>query len=199
MSTGHGIGGPGPSAETFIKSQIREPRRRSPPRTRPALKRNVSGCSSILKSGDALGRAALHMTILSQRHRARVRTEQSAPRIFALVSCFLIMVAGAGFISRDFFQRQASTPADQYLGVVQLAPDQHGNCERFELNNKSAVLRATGSAPCQDITAAVPRRPKSELSLNPPASVSSATPAEPPLLGGTVGRMNGIRDHFKAR
>ena len=137
-----------------------------------------------------------------QRHRTQAGTRQSAFRIFVVALWSVLMVASGLLISRNFFQRsgsiRTSIPADSYLGVIQLAPDQHGRCEQFELDNKSAVLKAKGSAPCLDITATV-SRPNSGPSVAPPASGPSGSPPNSGPLGGSIGRMNGIGNHFKTR
>ena len=161
-----------------------------------ALKPAVSFANLYWREGCA--GAVLQMRTSLQNPRTRSRTGQSASRVVFVVACFLVMIATAWFISRRLFQvsapeaavARASVKADSYLGIIQLAPDQQGRCEQLEFDNQSAVLRSKGSGACLN-AAGTAVAPSSSLPLRPPNSPMSAP-------GGTVGRMKGIGDYFKA-
>ncbi len=105
----------------------------------------------------------------------RNRGQGSLPPAFFIVFLFLLMFAAEWLITnRNFFVPAAPEPANRYIGIVQLAPDQRGRCEQFELDNKAGWLRAKGYVRCDDI-------------------VSSVEPQN----GGPLGRLNGIVEHFK--
>jgi hypothetical protein len=107
------------------------------------------------------------------RHRRRYRPAETggvAPRVFATVSLLALMLASAWFARSQILAPVivpatapaaapvATIPAEFYLGLVQLAPDHDGRCERFEIDNRAAVLRWKGSFRCNDITATTTRR-----------------------------------------
>lgn len=117
------------------------------------------------------------MNATLQKHHPKSGTGQSAPRVLIIVSLFVLLFATEWLItSRNFFAPSAPEPADRYIGLVQLAPDQQGRCEQLELDNKAGLLRTKGFARCDDI-------------------VSSVEPSN----GGPLGRLNGIVEHFKSR
>jgi hypothetical protein len=58
---------------------------------------------------------------------------------------------------------------------VQLAPDERGQCERFEFDNQTGLIRPQGSREC---------------------NVSAPGPARSDGSGGPLG---GVRDYFRSR
>ena len=111
------------------------------------------------------------------RRGVQAKTGQSVPRIVAISAIFLAVLSTAWVVSRNFIGPHNAV--DRYRGFVRLAPDREGQCEQFELDNKTGLMWPKGSTPCgHDITTAVPAR--SEAS-------------------GSMGRLNGISDHFKSR
>jgi hypothetical protein len=120
-------------------------------------------------------------------HRRGVgaKTGQSAPRIVFLSAIFIAVLSTAWVVGHDLLA--PDTSVDRYHGMVRLAPDRQGQCEQFELDNKTGLMQPKGATPCgYDITTAVPAR--------------STGPGPGPGSGsGPMGRLNGISDHFKAR
>ena len=108
------------------------------------------------------------------RHRKRFRppeTQRLAPRVAATVSLLALTLATAWFARTQFFTPPvapaiapasspvAAAPREKYLGLVQLAPDDQGRCEQFEIDNRAGVLRSKGAVRCNDITAATGSAP----------------------------------------
>lgn len=107
------------------------------------------------------------------------KTGQSAPRIMLLSAIFIAVLSTAWVVGRDLLAPDGGV--DRYRGMVRLAPDRQGQCEQFELDNRTGLIQPKGAIPCgYDITTAVP-----------PRAGGSAS--------GTMGRLNGISDHFKPR
>lgn len=122
------------------------------------------------------------MSLGLQRQGIEAKTGQSTSRIVLLSAIFIAVLSTAWLVGRDLLAPDAAV--DHYRGMVRLAPDRQGQCEQFELDNKTGLMQPKGATPCgYDITTAVPARPAG----------SSGSPS------GTVGRLNGISDHFKAR
>jgi len=117
------------------------------------------------------------MTTIVRERGASARTGQSASRIAAISAIFVAILSTTWLIGRQILTPSAPIPADIYKGMVQLAPDHDGRCERFELDNRTGYMWPKGATPCGDITTAVP---------------TSST-------DGPLGRLNGIADHFKGR
>jgi hypothetical protein len=115
-----------------------------------------------------------------QRRGIEANTGQSAPRIILLSAIFIAVLSTAWVVGRDLLA--PDTSVDRYRGMVRLAPDRQGQCEQFELDNRTGLIQPKGAIPCgYDITTSVPAR-----------SAGSAS-------SGTMGRLNGISDHFKPR
>jgi len=115
------------------------------------------------------------------RRGIEATTGQSAPRIILLSAVFIAVLSTAWMVGRDLLA--PDTSGDRYRGMVRLAPDRQGQCEQFELDNRTGLIQPKGAIPCgYDITTAVPARS---------AGSGSAS--------STTGRLNGISDHFKAR
>jgi hypothetical protein len=111
------------------------------------------------------------------------KTGQSTPRIVFLSVVFVAVLSTAWWVGHDLLMPDASV--DRYRGMVRLAPDRQGQCEQFELDNRTGLIQPKGATPCgYDITTAVPARSAG------PGSASGS---------GTMGRLNGISDHFKPR
>lgn len=124
-----------------------------------------------------------HATLNWSFHRrgTEARTGQSAPRIIFLSAIFVAVLSTAWMVGRDLLA--PDTSGDRYRGTVRLAPDRQGQCEQFELDNRTGLIQPKGATPCgYDITTSVPARSTG------PGSES-----------GTMGRLNGISDHFKGR
>ena len=136
-----------------------------------------------------------------QRHHTRTGTGQTASRVFAVVLCFVVVIASAWFVNPSIFQAMtrtrapasapagASMKADRYIGLIQLAPNQQGRCEQFELDNRTAILRPKGAGTCLDDAAPVATSNADR----------SATHSNAPPPGEPSGRIKGIGDYFKAR
>jgi len=108
------------------------------------------------------------------------KTGQSAPRIIFLSVIFLAVLSTAWMVGRDLLA--PDTAGDRYRGMVRLAPDRQGQCEQFELDNRTGLIQPKGATPCgYDITTAVPAR----------------TGGSAPV--GSMNRLHGISEHFKAR
>ena len=116
------------------------------------------------------------MSTVVQRRGAPARAGQSASRVILISAIFgLLLVsaslAGYGFVTHG----KPDVSADHYRrGTVQYAPDEKGQCERFEFDNQTGEIRQQGATGCDPNASA------------PPPSVDS---------GGTLG---GIRDYFRS-
>lgn len=112
------------------------------------------------------------MGIAIQRKGARAG--QSTSRIVFVSTIFgalLAIAALGGFVFHD----NPVVSVDHYRrGVVQYAPDENGQCERFEFDNQTGLIQPKGATEC-DASASAPSR-----------STGS---------GGTLG---GIRDYFRS-
>jgi len=133
----------------------------------PALLASSSS-NKVPRSGDK--------TPTFQKSGAHGGRSHSAFRILFVSAFFVILLFMASLIGRNFVVvPDAPAPAQRYLGVVQLAPNQRGQCERFEFDNVTGSIKPKGSIGCDDTTAALP---------------SSS--------GGSLGRLSGIREYFKS-
>jgi hypothetical protein len=93
---------------------------------------------------------------------------------------FMAVLSTAWMVGRDLLA--PDTTVDRYRGMVRLAPDRQGQCEQFELDNRTGLIQPKGATPCgYDITTAVPARGGGSAPV------------------GSMNRLNGISDHFKAR
>jgi len=134
-------------------------------------------------------KAVVSMISRSKKHGGRFATGQSGPRILAVVSCFILLVATALLAAHKLSQSNApasapatvSVPPEIYIGVVQLAPDRNNRCEQFRLDNKTGLLTPIGSARCTDTVVTIPRE-------------------DAPVLpgGGGDSRFKAMGDHFRA-
>ncbi len=114
----------------------------------------------------------------SVRRRGTAKSAQSARRIIFLTSIFVAVLSSAWVVGRDMLMPKAGV--DQYQGMVRLAPDREGRCEQFELDNRTGLIQPRDAIPCgYDITRTESSRPASG--------------------SGSLGRLNGIADHFRSR
>jgi hypothetical protein len=116
------------------------------------------------------------MNPIVHKRIARGSTGQSASQVLLISGILLAILSTAWLVGRQLVASGTPAPADRYRGVVQLAPDREGRCAMFELDNRTGYMWPKGDAPCGDITAAVPFR-----------------------SGGSLDRLKGIAEHFKAR
>jgi len=87
------------------------------------------------------------------------------------------VLSTASLVGRDLLAPDARD--EHYRGLVRLAPDHQRQCKQFELDNKTGLMWPKGATPCgYDITTPVPARSEGF---------------------GSMGRLNGISDHFKSR
>jgi hypothetical protein len=94
---------------------------------------------------------------------------------------FIALLSTAWLVGRDLLAPDSGV--DRYRGMVRLAPDREGQCEQFELDNRTGLIQPKGAIPCgYDITTSVPTR----------SAVSESA-------SGTMGRLNAISDHFRSR
>ena len=109
----------------------------------------------------------------------QAKTGQSGPRIMLLSAIFVAVLGTGWWVGRDLLA--PSTGGDRYRGLVRLAPDREGQCEQFDLDNKTGLMHPKGATPCgYDITTSVRGPGRSDAS-------------------GSMGRLQGISDHFKSR
>jgi hypothetical protein len=121
----------------------------------------------------------LNLSLLQRGIEAK--TGQSALRIVFLSAIFVAVLSTAWLVGRELLAPDSEV--DRYRGMVRLAPDRQGQCEQFELDNRTGLIQPKGATPCgYDITTAVPARAAGSTSES-----------------GTMGRLNGISDHFKGR
>ncbi len=121
------------------------------------------------------------MNLRFHRRALEAKTGQSAPRIVALSAIFVAVLSTAWMVGRDLLA--PDTSGDRYRGLVRLAPDRDGQCAQFELDNRTGLIHPKAAIPCgYDITTSVPTR--------------SGGPNGP---AGSMGRLNGISDHFRPR
>ena len=112
---------------------------------------------------------------------------QSIFRVVLLLTIFLGGIAAASMIGHKFIVLPDDpAPADAYIGVVQLAPDNQGRCPQFEFDNHDGSMRPKLSTSCIDIDA------PSTASVSRMNGISDAPPT------GSIGRMNSISGYFKA-
>ncbi len=111
---------------------------------------------------------------------SRASLGQSARRGLVVSAIFVTGLATASLVGRDFILSRMRVSADVYRGIVQLAPDELGRCERFDYDNRTGWMWPKGPMPCNDVTATLRSRSS-------------------PLSSGSRGRMFGISEHFKGR
>ena len=117
------------------------------------------------------------MNATLHRRGTQGKTGQSAPRIIFLSGVFVAVLSTAWMVGRDLLAPPSTV--DRYRGLVRLAPDHEGQCAQFELDNKTGLMWPKGATPCgHDITTSVPARSEGS---------------------GSMGRLNGISDHFQPR
>jgi hypothetical protein len=115
------------------------------------------------------------MNAAMQRASARARAGQSASRVVGVSMFFVALLASAFLVGREVVARQTPVPvpANQYRGVIELAPDEKGRCEQLEFDNKTGAIRPRGASRC------------------------SADIYVPPTE--SLGPLGGVRDYFRSR
>jgi hypothetical protein len=117
------------------------------------------------------------MSIAARKKRASAPAGQSASRIVAVAAMFGALFVGAlcagyGYVVRT----KPVVPAERYRrGVVQYAVDDKGQCERFEFDNETGLIRPQDAREC---------------------NVDMHAAARP---DGAVGPLGGVRDYFRSR
>jgi hypothetical protein len=115
------------------------------------------------------------MNTAVRKWNARARTGQSASRVLFVATTFAGLLAGAAMIGYRLVAPEKPIPREQYRGVIELAPDERGQCERFEFDNRTGSIRRQGTASCSVETPA------------PAAATGSSSP------------FRGVRDYFRPR
>ena len=105
---------------------------------------------------------------------ARARTGQSASRVLFVTVAFAALLVGAAMVGYKLVTPEKPIPREPYRGVVQLAPDERGECARFEFDNRTGKMRRQNETWCDD------------------TAVRSDTTATP-------GPFSGVRDYFRSR
>jgi len=94
------------------------------------------------------------MSSTFQGRRAR-QPRQSPLRVAVIVVLLVAVFAVEWLATHHHDVAFASAPAD-YSGLVQLAPDEQGRCEQFQLDNMSGLMTPVGVARCDDVMTARP-------------------------------------------
>ena len=98
------------------------------------------------------------MTAAIRKRDAQSRAGHSRARVAVACGVFIALLAAAGLAGHGFsVNPKTPPPGSQYRGVVQLAPGPGGECERFELDNRTGLLRAQTQVPCGVTTSASPQ------------------------------------------
>ena|SRR5690348_7600316 len=108
--------------------------------------------------------------------RGHARTGQSIFRILFILAVFTAVFATAWIVGTDVVTPNGPPTSDVYRGIVQLAPNQQGRCDKVDLKNETRNMSWQGSGRCGELTTGV--------------SGSS---------GSSVGRLNSISDYFRSR
>jgi hypothetical protein len=105
----------------------------------------------------------------------RARTGQSGTRVLLVFVFFAALLGSAALVGYKLIKPVKPIPRDQYRGVVQLAPDDRGQCQRFDFDNQTGKMRLQGETLCSD---------ESLISPGPNPS---------------FGPLGGVRDYFRSR
>jgi hypothetical protein len=106
---------------------------------------------------------------------ARARTGQSASRVLFVTAIFVALLVSAAMLGYKLVTPEKPIPREPYRGVVQLAPDEQGRCQRFDFDNRTGKMRRQADTWCSDETPA-----------------SSDTTA-------SSGPFRGVSDYFRSR
>jgi hypothetical protein len=106
---------------------------------------------------------------------ARARTGQSVSRVLFVTVTFVALLISAAMLGYKLVTPEKPIPHEPYRGVVQLAPDERGQCQRFDFDNRTGRLRPQTDTWCRD-----------------EASVPADTHTSP-------GPFRGVRDYFNSR
>ena len=115
------------------------------------------------------------MAVAVHKLSARARTGQSASRVLLVFIFFAALLGSAALFGYKLIKPEKPIPRDQYRGVVQLAPDERGQCQRFDFDNRTGKMRLQGDTWCSDETLISP-------GPNP-----------------SFGPLGGVRDYFRSR
>jgi hypothetical protein len=115
------------------------------------------------------------MATAVRKLNARARTGQTASRVLFVTAIFVALLASAAMVGYRLVTPEKPIPREQYRGVVQLAPDDQGHCERFDFDNRTGKLRRQGDTMCEDTSV--------------PVDTSS----------GPAGPLRGVHDYFRSR
>jgi hypothetical protein len=98
------------------------------------------------------------MTVAIRKRGAQARAGHSRARVALACGVFIALLAAAGLAGHGFsIKPNMPPPGSQYRGIVQLAPGHGGECERFELDNRTGILRPQTQVPCGATTGASPQ------------------------------------------
>jgi hypothetical protein len=113
------------------------------------------------------------MATAVHKFSARARTGQSASRVLFVAAIFAALLSSAAMVGYKLITPEKPISPDRYRGVVQLGPDERGECPRFEFDNRTGRMRRQNETWC-DETAVRPDR--------------AASP----------GPFSGVRDYFRS-
>ena len=99
---------------------------------------------------------------------------QSVPRVGFVSAIIVAVLSTAWFVGRETIFPRTPDLAERYRGLVMF--EREGQCERFELDNRTGFLWPKGVEPCNGVVSALP-----------------------PESSGPRDRLHGIIDHFKSR
>jgi hypothetical protein len=92
------------------------------------------------------------------------------------LAVFMAVFATALIVGRDVVTPNGPPTSDMSRGVVQLAPNKNGRCDKLELDNQAGTMSWKGSERCREVTTAVSGQ-----------------------ASGSVERLNAISEHFRSR
>ena len=95
------------------------------------------------------------MATAVRKLNARARTGQTASRVLFVTAIFAALLGSAALVGYRLITPVKPVPRDQYRGVVQLAPDDQGRCQRFDFDNRTGKLRRQGDTMCEETSVPV--------------------------------------------
>jgi hypothetical protein len=105
----------------------------------------------------------------------RARGAVNRRRALFVIALFAALLASAAMFGFKLVTPPRPIAPDQYRGVVQLAPNERGECERFELDNRTGIMRRQGGTWCRE------------------------APAAPSDTSRSPGPLGGVHDYFRSR
>jgi hypothetical protein len=115
------------------------------------------------------------MATAVRKWNPRARTDQSASRVLLIAASFAALLVSAAMVGYGLVTPEKPIPREQYRGVVQLAPDERGECVRFDFDNRTGKMRRQADTWCRD------------------------EPSAPSDTTGSSGPFGGVRDYFRSR